>query len=145
MYGIQVQMINLRVSVHWWRELTQHFIRPGDTLEIRCWKEEEAECRRAAQYGTPREEGHEMSFQGTVTAEFLQEILSQEPADKSIYNKMTEYFTINTASGNRRFCSAHYGTELYIQGATPEDAAFFRSVMASYGDDFSFDVYPEKN
>ncbi len=140
MAGISLQMIDKSVSSHWWREVVKHFLRVGDSLEIRCWKEEEAEVRQASKYGPLTEEGYEVSIKGTVTAEFLEEILSDEPTDKSIYNKMTKYFTINVERGDLRFCSAHYGTEMYIEGAAEEDVSFFQKIMAPYEDDDHFSV-----
>ena len=51
MAGISLQMIDKSVSSHWWREVVKHFLRVGDALEIRCWKEEEEEIRLASAYG----------------------------------------------------------------------------------------------
>ena len=140
MAGISLQMIDRSVSSHWWREVVKHFLRAGDPLEIRCWKEEEDEIRQASRYGTPAAENYEVSVKSIVTDEFLEEILSDEPTDKSLYNKMTKYFTINAERGTFRFCSAHYGTEMYIEGASEEDVSFFQKVMAPYEDDEYFSV-----
>lgn len=134
---ISVQMIDKSVSSHWWRKVVTHFLRVGDPLEIRCWKEEEEEVRQASKYGPPAAENYEVSVKGIVTAEFLEEILSDEPTDKSLYNKMTNYFTINVERGPLRFCSAHYGTEMYIEGASEEDVSFFKRTLAPYEDHFS--------
>ena len=54
---------------------------------------------------------------------------------------MTKYFTINVERGDLRFCSAHYGTELYIEGATEEDVSFFQNIMSPYEDDEYFSVH----
>ena len=140
MAGISLQMIDRSVSSHWWREVVKHFLRAGDPLEIRCWKEEEDEIRQASRYGTPAAENYEVSVKSIVTDEFLEEILSDEPTDKSLYNKMTKYFTINTERGDLRFCSAHYGTELYIEGASEEDVSFFKGIMAPYENGEYFSV-----
>ena len=141
MAGISLQMIDKSVSSHWWREVVKHFLRVGDPLEIRCWKEEEDEIRQASRYGTPAAENDEVSVKSIVTDEFLEEILSDEPTDKSLYNKMTKYFTINAERGASRFCSAHYGTEMYIEGASEEDVSFFQRVMAPYEDEDYFSVH----
>ena len=141
MAGISLQMIDKSVSSHWWREVVMPFFRVGDPLEIRCWKEEEEEVRQASKYGPPAAENYEVSVKGIVTAEFLEEILSDEPTDKSLYNKMTKDFTINVERGPLRFCSAHYGTELYIDGATEKDVSFFHRVMAPYEDDEYFSIH----
>ena len=141
MREISVQMIDKSVSSHWWRDVVKHFLRVGGALEIRCWKEEEEEIRLACAYGSPTEDGYEVSIKGTVTAEFLEEILSDEPADKSLYNKMTKYFTINVTNKTLFFCSAHYGTEMYIRGASQEDISFFQRIMAPYEDCDCFSVH----
>ena len=137
MSQISLQMIDTSVSSHWWREVVTHFFRVGDALEIRCWKEEEDEIRQASRYGTPAAENYEVSVKGTVTAKFLEEVLSDEPTDKILYNKMTKYFTINVERGPLRFCSAHYGTEIHIRGASAEDISFFKRTLAPYEDHFS--------
>ena len=99
MSQIQVQMIDNTVSSDWWRKLVQHFVKVGDELEIRCWKEETAEIQQASLYGKPVNEMYEVSIKGIVTTKLLTELLTDEPADRSIYNKMTKYFTINAISG----------------------------------------------
>ncbi len=140
MSRIQVQMIDNQVSSDWWRKLIQHFVRTGDELEIRCWKEETAEIQQASLYGKSSEDRHEVSIKGTVTANLLAELLAEEPADKSIYNKMTKYFTINVKNVLCDFSSAHYGTEMYINGASKDDIAFFSKTMSQYGNCFSISI-----
>ncbi len=134
---IDLQMIDRSVSSLWWKTVVEHFIKPGDDLEIRCWKEESVEIQRASLYGTPSDAGSEVSVRGVVTAEFLAELLSEDPADKSIYNKMTKYFTINVESDKCHFCSAHYGTEMYLDGVSDADSLFFENVIKQYDDCFS--------
>lgn len=140
MSRIQVQMIDNSISSDWWRKLVQHFVRVDDKLELRCWKEETAEIQQASLYGEPVEDKYEVSIRGTVTTELLTELLTDEPSDKSIYNKMTKYFTINVNNGLRDFCSAHYGTEMYINKASDDDIAFFSKIMEQYGDCFSVGI-----
>ena len=54
---------------------------------------------------------------------------------------MTKYFTINVDSGQRRFCSAHYGTEIYLMGVSDDDIIFFKNAMRAYTeDDFSIAI-----
>lgn len=142
MREISLQLIDHSVSSLWWRELIKYFVQQGDTLEIRCWKEEAAEIRQASLYGAFSEDGNEISVKGIVTEELLAELLSEEPEDKSIYNKMTKYFTINSEHGQRKFCSAHYGTEMYLTGVSDDDIAFFKSVMKQYSED-DFSVYTD--
>ena len=92
-------------------------------------------------YGNLTEANYEVSIKGIVTKEFLTELLSENPQDKSIYNKMTKYFTINVDSGQRRFCSAHYGTEIYVMGVSDDDITFFKNAMSTYTeDDFSIAI-----
>ena len=117
---ISLQMIDCHISSHWWQELVKYFVHVGNSLEIRCGKEESEEIQQALQYGN----------------------LTENPQDKSIYNKMTKYFTINVDSGQRRFCSAHYGTEIYLMGVSDDDITFFKNAMRAYTeDDFSIARY----
>ena len=135
MSQIQVQMIDNTVSSDWWRKLVQHFVKVGDELEIRCWKEETAEIQQASLYGKPVSEKHEVSIKGTVTTKLLAELSADESVDRSVYNKMTKYFTINSKNGQRKFSSAHYGTEMYIDEASEDDTA-----MKQYDDCFSISM-----
>ena len=140
MSRIQVQMIDHSVSSDWWRKLIQHFVRTGDDLEIRCWKEETVEIQQASLYGKPSEDGSEVSIKGRVTAKLLSELLAEEPADKSIYNKMTKYFTIHVKNELCDFSSAHYGTEMYIKVVSKDHIAFFQKIMGQYCDCFSISI-----
>jgi hypothetical protein len=116
-------------------------VQEGDRLEIRCWKEETAEIQQAAFYGEPVEDHYEVSIKGIVSEELRSELLSEDPTDKSIYNKMTKYFTINVEHKQRKFCSVHYGTELYLIGVSDEEIAFFQNVMKGFTEeDFSIHV-----
>ncbi len=141
MSEISLQMIDRRISSDWWKELVKYFVQVGDSLEIRCWKEETAEIQQASLYGNPTEDHYEVSVKGTVSEELIVELLSENPTDKSIYNKMTKYFTINVEREHRKFCSAHYGTEMYLIGVSDEDVAFFKNVMKEYTEeDFSISI-----
>ena len=73
----------------------EHFVKVGDAFEIRCWREEAAEIGEASLYGTAVADRYEVSVKGSVTEELLGKLLTEAPADKSIYNKMTKYFTIH--------------------------------------------------
>ncbi len=137
---ISLQMIDNRISSHWWRKLIEHFIKAGDVLEIRCWKEEVDEIKQASLYGNTSEDKNEVSVKGVVSAELLAELLSEESSDKSIYNKMTKYFTINVENEKCFFCSAHYGTEMYIERVSEDDISFFESVINQYDDCFSVHI-----
>lgn len=137
---IQVQMIDNLISSDWWRKLIQHYIKIGDELEIRCWQEEAAEIQQASWYGKSEDDKYEVSIRGTVTAKLLAELLTEEPADKSVYNKMTKYFTINVKNELCDFSSAHYGTEVYINRASKNDVAFVSAVMRPYGSCFSISM-----
>lgn len=141
MREISLQMINRRVSSDWWKKLVKYFVQVGDSLEIRCWKEETAEIQKASIYGNPINDNYEVSIKGVVSKQFILELLSEDPTDKSIYNKMTKYFTVNTECEGRKFCSAHYGTEIYLIGVSDEDIAFFQDVMREYTEeDFSIAI-----
>ena len=140
MHEISLQMINHNVSSYWWKKLISRFIQVGDSFEIRCWKEETSEIQQASFYGKPTEEKDEVSIKGVVSKELLLELLSENPLDKSIYNKMTKYFTINIVREKRLFCSAHYGTEIYLVDISDEDITFFKDAMKDYTED-EFSIY----
>ncbi len=143
MSKIGLQMIDHHISSFWWKELVKYFVQRGDSLEIRCWKEDVAEIQQASIYGNPMEDNYEVSVKGVVSEELISELLSENPTDKSIYNKMTKYFTINVEHEQRKFCSAHYGTEIYLTDASDNDVAFFKNVMKAYTEE-DFSVHIEK-
>ena len=141
MKEISLQMIDKNISSSWWKKLVKYFLHEGDSLEIRCWKEEIAEIKQATAYGAPAEENYEVSVRGVVSEEFITELLTENPTDKSIYNKMTKYFTINTEHEQLKFCSAHYGTEIYLTGVSDDDISFFKDIMKEFTeDDFSIHI-----
>ncbi len=141
MREISLQMIDHNISSRWWKELVKYFVQIGDSLEIRCWKEETAEIQQASLYGNPTKDNYEVSIKGVVSEQLISELLSEKPTDKSIYNKMTKYFTINVEREGRKFCSAHYGTEMYLTGVSDDDIAFFKNVMKEYTEeDFSIAI-----
>lgn len=141
MREISLQMIDHNTSSFWWKELVKHFVQVGDELEIRCWKEEFVEIQQATSYGNPTEDNYEVSIKGIVSKELISELLSENPTDKSVYNKMTKYFTINVDHEHCRFSSAHYGTEVYLIGVSDEDINFFKGVMKAYAEeDFSVGI-----
>lgn len=137
MSRIHVQMTDHTASADWWRTLIRHFVRTGDELELRCWKEETEELRRASLYGKPVEDQYEVSVTGTVTDGLLTELLTEEPADKTLYNKMTKYFTINTRNALWDFSSAHYGTEIHIGRVHKDDISFVTQLFEHYAGSFS--------
>ena len=141
MSEVSLQMIDCRISSDWWKKLVKHFVKVGDSLEIRCWKEETAEIRQASVYGNPTDENYEVAIKDVVSEQFISELLSENPTDKSVYNKMTKYFTINTEREGIKFCSAHYGTEIYLIDVSYEDIAFFQDVMKEFSEeDFSIHI-----
>lgn len=141
MREISLQMIDRNISSFWWKELVKHFVQAGDKLEIRCWKEEVMEIQQATFYGNPTEDNYEVSIKGIVSEALISELLSENPTDKSIYNKMTKYFTINVEHEQFKFCSAHYGTEMYLIGVSDDDIAFFQAVMKEFSkEDFSIHI-----
>ena len=140
MRKISLQMIYNKVSSLWWREVVSHFINEGDRFDIRCWKEEIEEIDVASKYGCPVDDINEISIKGVVSSELITELLSDEPKDRSIYNKMTKYFTINVYSEKTFFCSAHYGTEIYIECISDEDVSFFMNVIKKHDEDDYFSM-----
>lgn len=122
---IRLQVIDDSISSDWWNKLVGRFVWIGDELEIRCWKEEILEIQQASRYGPPSEDGLEVSVKGTATDALLTELLTESPADNGEFCKMTKYFSIFIKGKNMNFYSEHYGTELYITGASSDDISFF--------------------
>jgi len=141
MREISLQMLDRKISSLWWKEIVKHFIKVGDCLEIRCWKEETTEIQQASMYGNTTDDNYEVSIKGVVTEQFISELISENPTDKSIYNKMTKYFTINVECKGRKLCSAHYGTEMYLIGVSDEDIVFVKNLMNAFTEeDFSVHI-----
>ncbi len=137
---IGVQMIDGKISSDWWKAVIKCFVKESGKLQIRCWNEELDEIKYASRYGTSHVEGYETCIDGVVCAEFLDELLnSAEPEDKTIYNKMTKYFTIRIANDENVFESSHYGTELYIV-LSSEKVNQFNEIMKPYTDSFSISI-----
>ncbi len=137
---IAVQMIDLRISSDWWKAIIRCFIKENAKLQIRCWNEELSEIEQASRYGTPHVERNETCIDGVVCSDFLDELLnSAKPEDKTIYNKMTMYFTIIVSDGKNIFESAHYGTELYIVTLS-ENLNQFNEIMKPHIDSFSISI-----
>ena len=129
---IRLQVIDDSISSDWWNKLVGRFVWIGDELEIRCWKEEILEIQQASRYGPPSEDGLEVSVKGTATDALLTELLTESPADNGEFCKMTKYFSIFIKGKNMNFYSEHYGTELYITGASSDDIFFFSKTIAPY-------------
>ena len=87
-------------------------------------EEELSEIAGASLYGAATEDKNEVSVKGIVTKELLEELLTDSPEDKEIYNKMTRYFTVNIKNDLYDIWSGHYGTEMYIEMASVKDIAF---------------------
>lgn len=137
---IQLQVTDDSVPSGWWKKLVRHFVKTGDLLEIRCWKEESEIIRQASPYGNAAEDGFEVSVKGTVTPGLLEELLAEGPPEKSCFQQITKYFTIHTEHASLHFWSEHYGTELYIDGASSDDISFVSSVISPHADCFSVHV-----
>ena len=135
-----VQMIDGSISYDWWKTIIEHFANVGDIFEIRCWKEEVSEIVRASLYGVAIDDKNEVSIKGIVTKELLEELLTDNPTDKTIYNKMTSYFTVNIKNDLYDIRSEHYGTEMYIEITAAKDIAFFEQVISQYSDQFSIET-----
>ncbi len=134
---IGVQMIDGNISSDWWKEVIKSFVKENAKMQIRCWNEESDEIKQALRYGVSHIEGYETCIDGLVCSDFLHELLhTAEPKDKTIYNKMTRYFTIMVTDGKRVFESSHYGTELYLV-LSAEEISMFHEIIAPYKDSFS--------
>ncbi len=137
---IAVQLLDGTLSNDWWKQLVLHYCKEHAQLEIRMWNEETREIQNAMRYGSASIEGNETCVRGTVTAAFLQELAEEQcPADREIYHKMTQYFTVRVTEGETVFESAHYGTELYLADNEEKLAAFW-TLMQPYEQHFSIAV-----
>ncbi len=141
MKRFSIQMVDFSTPNSWYKQILAHFVQPGDSFEIRCWKEEAAEIQLASRFGKGVEENAEVSVRGTVTGEFLKLLLVEEPTDKSVYNKMTCFFTLHAQNGRCDLWSEHYGTEMTLEVTTEADAAFFEREIGRYPKSFSVGTY----
>ena len=121
----------------------RHFARAGDSFEIRCWREEISEIENASWYGVSAADSYEVSIKGVVTAGLLKEWLTEEPTDKTIYNKMTKYFTIHVENDLCKLWSEHYGTEMAIVVTAEKERVFLEQVMGQYPEAFSVGIVDE--
>lgn len=137
MKTIQVQMLDRNVGSDWWKKIIQHFVKQGDEFEVRCWNEEHEEIKKALSYGCifQSESDFETSIKGIVSEQMIKEFLAMpEPMDKAIYNKMTVFFTFYIEN---KICSAHYGTEIYLDNVSADDIEVFREIMTPCWESFS--------
>ena len=121
----------------------RHFARAGDSFEIRCWREEISEIENASWYGVSAADSYEVSIKGVVTDGLLKEWLTEEPTDKTIYNKMTKYFTIHVENDLCKLWSEHYGTEMAIVVTAEKERVFLEQVMGQYPEAFSVGIVDE--
>ena len=121
----------------------RHFARAGDSFEIRCWREEISEIENASWYGVSAADSYEVFIKGVVTDGLLKEWLTEEPADKTIYNKMTKYFTIHVENDLCNLWSEHYGTEMGIVVTAEKERVFLEQVMGQYPEAFSVGIVDE--
>lgn len=121
----------------------RHFVRAGDSFEIRCWREEISAIENASWYGVSAADSYEVSIKGVVTDGLLKEWLTEEPTDKTIYNKMTKYFTIHVENDLCKLWSEHYGTEMAIVVTAENERVFLEQVMGQYPEAFSVGIVDE--
>ena len=121
----------------------RHFARAGDSFEIRCWREGISEIENASWYGVSAADSYEVSIKGVVTDGLLKEWLTEEPTDKTIYNKMTKYFTIHVENDLCNLWSEHYGTEMAIAVTAEKERGFLEQVMGQYPEAFSVGIVDE--
>lgn len=109
-----IQLISRIDNNEWWKKLFIHYASMGEKFEIRCWDEEIESINLISKFGTVEKSKttKEIIISGYITNEFIDLIIKEEmPSDQNIYNKMTQFFTINI---DKTFSSAHYGTEIYV-------------------------------
>ena len=106
-------------SRDWWVRLVRLFARPGGTVELQCWREEEAACALAGSL-LPEESApswpHGRIFRGCAEAAALEAILAAPGGEDG----PTPFFT---ATFGGALCSAHWGQEIYILEPAQDGAA----------------------
>ncbi len=120
-----IQLISRIDNNKWWKELFLHYASKGESFEIRCWDEETESIDLLRKFGRVEKSQttKEIIITGYITNQFIDLIIKEEmPKDQSIYNKMTQFFTINI---DKSFESAHYGTEIYID----EDEEYAKKIL----------------
>lgn len=120
-----IQLISRIDNNNWWKELFKHYVQNGKKFEIRCWDEETESIDLINKFGTVEKSKttKEIIISGEITNDFIELILNEEmPKDQNIYNKMTQFFTINI---DEAYSSCHYGTEIYIE----EDEEFAKKIL----------------
>lgn len=120
-----IQLISRIEDNKWWKDLFIHYASKGESFEIRCWDEEAESIDLISKFGTVEKSKttKEIIITGYMTNEFIDLIVKEEmPKDQSIYNKMTQFFTINI---DKAYSSAHYGTEIYID----EDEEYAKKIL----------------
>ena len=120
-----IQLISRIDNNKWWKNLFIHYASKGESFEIRCWDEEIESIDLIKKYGTVQKSQttKEIIVTGYITNELIDLIVKEDmPKDQSIYNKMTQFFTINI---DKAFSSCHYGTEIYIE----EDEDFAKKIL----------------
>ena len=94
-------------------------------------------------HGVSAADSYEVSIKGVVTDGLLREWLTEEPADKTIYNKMTKYFTIHVENDSCNLWSEHYGTEMAIVVTAEKERVFLEQDMGQYPEAFSVGIVDE--
>ena len=120
-----IQLISRLDNNKWWKDLFIHYANKGKTFEIRCLDEEIESIELISKFGIAQKSKttKEIIITGDITNKFIDLIVKEEmPEDQNIYNKMTQFFTINI---DKSYTSAHYGTEIYID----EDEDFAKKIL----------------
>ena len=118
-------------SKEYWNLLFHHFAHEGDTLEIRCWKEEREEIKKALYYAESKEQTqgtlYEVSIKGIVTEEIKTKILEEPISEVSFSDrKVVSFFTMNVGTS---FSSEHYGTEVYLNASSSKDEDIIKRAL----------------
>lgn len=128
-----IQLINRLDNNKWWKDLFIHYASKGELFEIRCWNEEVDSINLIKRFGTVEKSQttKETIITGYITNQFIDFIVKEEmPKDQEIYNKMTQFFTINI---DKSFSSCHYGTEIYY---IDEDEEYMKKILGT--ENFAF-------
>ena len=137
MQRIFIELIdyNIRnINADWWKQLMGLFLKPGESFEIRCWREESDLIRQALAYGSKseaRSSGFEVSVTGVLTEQTIRDILDAKPPAGE--DRMTRFFTVASS----RIWSAHYGKQLIISSASETELRKAGAVLSPIRNCFS--------
>lgn len=132
--------INL-VAPHWWKDIASIFLIPGRKFILSCWEDEKALIDHALTYGNLMEKSPEVwtvEIEGRVTSALREEILqNQSIPSEDHYDHNCIYHGLRIEDA---FCSAHYGTEIYLTDLDEETFLKVKAILSPIREYFTDDL-----